>query len=126
ACENTRPIRSAASERPPAPHLVRNMVNGEPILAVNTQDPYAPDQDDIDPQETAEWRESLDAVVEARGAARGREVMTSLLDRSRQLHLNVPMVPTTDYVNTIASADEPDFPGDEPLEREYRHWIRWN
>ncbi|MGJ0204576.1 pyruvate dehydrogenase (acetyl-transferring), homodimeric type [Leucobacter sp. gxy201] len=95
-------------------------------MAVNTQDPYAPDQDDIDPQETAEWRESLDAVVEERGAGRGREVMTSLLDRSRQLHLNVPMVPTTDYVNTIASDDEPDFPGDEPLERKYRHWIRWN
>ena len=95
-------------------------------MAVNTQDPYAPDQDDIDPEETAEWRDSLDAVVDARGAGRGRDIMTSLLDRSRQLHLNVPMVPTTDYVNTIASEDEPDFPGDEPLERKYRHWIRWN
>ena len=95
-------------------------------MAVNTEDPYAPESDDIDPSETAEWVESLDAVVEANGAARGREIMTSLLARSRQLHLNVPQVPTTDYVNTIASDDEPAFPGNEELERSYRRWIRWN
>ena len=95
-------------------------------MAVNTQDPYAPDHDDVDPEETSEWRESLDALVDERGAARGREIMTSLLDRSRQLHLSVPQVPTTDYVNTIASDDEPEFPGNEELERRYRSWIRWN
>ena len=36
------------------------------------------------------------------------------------------MVPTTDYVNTISTGDEPDFPGNEELERRYRRWIRWN
>lgn len=95
-------------------------------MAVNTEDPYAPESDDIDPDETAEWVESLDAVVDERGARRGREIMTNLLARSRQLHLNVPQVPTTDYVNTIASSDEPEFPGNEELERSYRRWIRWN
>ncbi|MGO3146579.1 MAG: pyruvate dehydrogenase (acetyl-transferring), homodimeric type [Leucobacter sp.] len=95
-------------------------------MAVNTQDPYAPDQDDMDPAETAEWRESLDDLVEDRGPGRGREIMTSLLERSRELHLSVPMVPTTDYVNTIASENEFAFPGDEELERKYRSWIRWN
>ena len=95
-------------------------------MAVNTEDPYAPESNDIDPQETSEWVESLDAVLDERGAARGREIMTSLLARSRQLHLNVPQVPTTDYVNTIASEDEPAFPGDEELERNYRRWLRWN
>ena len=95
-------------------------------MAVNTEDPYAPESNDIDPAETGEWVESLDAVVEERGAARGREIMTSMLARSRQLRLNVPQVPTTDYVNTIASADETEFPGNEELERNYRRWIRWN
>ena len=95
-------------------------------MAVNTEDPYAPDRDDLDPQETSEWIESLDSVVEERGSARGRDLMTSLLARSRQLHLNVPQVPTTDYVNTIASSDEPEFPGNEELERSFRRWIRWN
>ncbi len=95
-------------------------------MAINTEDPYAPDRSDIDPVETAEWVESLDAIVEDRGAQRGREIMTSLLARSRQLHLSVPQVPTTDYVNTIASDDETEFPGNEDLERSYRRWIRWN
>lgn len=95
-------------------------------MVVNIQDPYAPDRDDQDPQETSEWIESLDDVVEHAGPQRGREIMTSLLQRSRELHLSVPQVPTTDYVNTIASVNEPEFPGDEELERRYRSWIRWN
>ncbi|MBN9185757.1 MAG: pyruvate dehydrogenase (acetyl-transferring), homodimeric type, partial [Microbacterium sp.] len=33
---------------------------------------------------------------------------------------------TTDYINTIAPENEPDFPGDEEIERRYRAWIRWN
>src|SRR5690606_18940462 len=76
--------------------------------------------------ETAEWQESLDQLVAAHGPQRGREIMLSLLKRSKELHLGVPMVPTTDYLNTIAAEDEPEFPGDEQLERTYRRWIRWN
>lgn len=60
------------------------------------------------------------------GRGRGRDVMLSLLKRSKELHLGVPMVPTTDYINTIAPENEPDFPGDEDVERRYRAWIRWN
>ena len=52
--------------------------------------------------------------------------MLSLLERSRQQHLGVPMHPVTDYVNTIAPEDEAPFPGDEQIERTYRRWIRWN
>jgi pyruvate dehydrogenase E1 component len=81
---------------------------------------------DSDPEETAEWQESLDAIVASEGRGRAREIMLSLLKRSKDLQLNVPMVPTTDYINTIAPENEPDFPGDEALERRYRAWIRWN
>lgn len=95
-------------------------------VAVNNQDPYSEHYVDSDPEETAEWRESLDAVVDAQGHQRGRDIMLSLLERSRERHLGVPMVPTTDYVNSIAPEDEPEFPGDESLERTYRSWIRWN
>ncbi|WP_022899531.1 pyruvate dehydrogenase (acetyl-transferring), homodimeric type [Humibacter albus] len=95
-------------------------------MTVNDQDPYSMNDIDSDPEETAEWRESLDALVAAEGSQRGREIMLSLLKRSKQLRLGVPMVPTTDYVNTIAPEDEPDFPGDEEIERRYRRWIRWN
>lgn len=95
-------------------------------MTVHDQDPYSQGPLDSDPEETGEWRQSLDELVEAKGHGRGREIMLSMLGRSKELHLNVPMVPTTDYINTIASENEPDFPGDEELERRYRHWIRWN
>jgi pyruvate dehydrogenase E1 component len=95
-------------------------------VTVNDQDPYSVEHTDQDPDETAEWRESLDELVAARGHERGREVMLSLLKRSKDLQLGVPMVPTTDYINTIAPENEPAFPGDEDLERRYRAWIRWN
>ncbi len=95
-------------------------------MTVNDQDPYSVNSTDADPQETAEWSESLDSLVAAQGHQRGREIMLSLLKRSKELHLGVPMVPTTDYINTIAAGNEPDFPGDEDIERRYRAWIRWN
>ncbi|MCU1557057.1 MAG: aceE [Microbacteriaceae bacterium] len=93
---------------------------------MNDQDPYSVNHTDRDPEETAEWQESLDELVAAQGHERAREIMLSLLKRSKELHLGVPMVPTTDYLNTIAPENEPDFPGDEELERRYRAWLRWN
>ncbi len=95
-------------------------------MPVNDQDPYSVSNIDPDPDETAEWQESLDALVAAQGRGRAREIMLSLLKRSKELHLGVPMVPTTDYINTIAPENEPEFPGDEDLERRYRKWVRWN
>ncbi|WP_309067565.1 pyruvate dehydrogenase (acetyl-transferring), homodimeric type [Microbacterium sp.] len=95
-------------------------------MAVHDQDPYSQGPQDSDPEETSEWQQSLNELVDAKGHQRGREIMLSLLKRSKDLHLGVPMVPTTDYVNTIAPEDEPEFPGDEELERRYRSWIRWN
>lgn len=95
-------------------------------MTVNDQDPYSVEAMDSDPEETTEWAESLDALVAEKGHQRGREIMLSLLKRSKELHLGVPMVPTTDYLNTIAPENEPEFPGDEEVERRYRAWIRWN
>ncbi len=95
-------------------------------MTVNDQDPYSVEAMDSDPEETSEWAESLDALVADKGHQRGREIMLSLLKRSKELHLGVPMVPTTDYLNTIAPENEPEFPGDEEIERRYRAWIRWN
>ncbi len=95
-------------------------------MPVHDQDPYSQGPLDSDPQETSEWAESLDQLIAQKGPERGREIMLSLLKRSKERHLSIPMVPTTDYVNTIATSDEPDFPGDEQIERNYRKWIRWN
>ncbi|TQL47890.1 pyruvate dehydrogenase E1 component [Homoserinimonas aerilata] len=95
-------------------------------MTIHDQDPYSVNHIDSDPQETAEWNESLDGLVQAHGRVRAREIMLSLLKRSKELQLGVPMVPTTDYINTIPVEDESEFPGDEEIERRYRAWIRWN
>jgi len=104
----------------------RSATRERSTVTVHDQDPYSSNHVDADPEETSEWNESLDALVDERGPGRGRDIMLSLLKRSKELHLGVPMVPTTDYINTIASENEPDFPGDEDIERRYRAWIRWN
>lgn len=95
-------------------------------MSINNQDAFANNTPDLDPEETREWLESLDAVARVHGRKRAREIMMNLLRRSHELQLNVPMVQTTDYINTIATADEPEFPGDEAIERTYRAWMRWN
>ena len=96
------------------------------FLSVNNQDAYAVNTPDQDPEETREWLESLDAIARVHGRGRAREIMLNLLRRSHELQLNVPIVPTTDYINTIAPENEPEFPGDEKIERTYRAWMRWN
>ncbi len=95
-------------------------------MSLNVNDPYSVNKPDIDPQETAEWLESLDAVARVHGRERAREIMTNLLRRSRELQLNVPTSQNTDYINTLPTESEPEFPGDEQVERTYRAWMRWN
>ena len=95
-------------------------------MSINNQDAFAVNNPDRDPQETAEWLESLDALAKTHGRGRAREIMLNLLRRSHELQLNVPLVPTTDYINTISPEDESQFPGDEQIERTYRAWMRWN
>ncbi|HUZ35118.1 MAG TPA: pyruvate dehydrogenase (acetyl-transferring), homodimeric type [Streptosporangiaceae bacterium] len=81
---------------------------------------------DVDPVETSEWVESLDEIVERQGKARARFLLVKLLDRARALQVNFPTTVTSPYVNTISADEEPDFPGDEYLERRIRAYIRWN
>jgi pyruvate dehydrogenase E1 component len=81
---------------------------------------------DIDPEETTEWVESLDGVIDERGAKRARYVMLRLLERARERQVGVPPLTTTDYINTIPPEAEPWFPGDEHVERRIRAYIRWN
>jgi pyruvate dehydrogenase E1 component len=81
---------------------------------------------DIDPEETLEWIDSLDGVIDERGRQRARYVMLRLLERARERQVGVPPLTTTDYINTIPPEREPWFPGDEYLERRIRAYIRWN
>jgi pyruvate dehydrogenase E1 component len=81
---------------------------------------------DIDPDETQEWLDSLDALLDERGGSRARYVMLKLLERARERKVGVPSLRSTDYINTIPPEREPWFPGDEHTERRIRAFIRWN
>ncbi|WP_309081831.1 pyruvate dehydrogenase (acetyl-transferring), homodimeric type [Zhihengliuella sp.] len=79
-----------------------------------------------DAEERAEWIESFDSLLKVGGADRAGTIMTSLLERARERQVAVAAAINTDYVNTIPADQEPEFPGDEEVERRYRAWMRWN
>ena len=81
---------------------------------------------DVDPTETQEWLDSLDAVVDGAGRTRARFLMLKLLERAREKAVGVPALRSTDFINTIPSEREPWFPGDEHVERRIRAYVRWN
>ena len=89
-------------------------------------DGFAHQLPDIDPDETEEWLDSLDAVVDQRGGPRAQYLMARLLQRARERSIGTAASVSTPYVNTIPANQEPWFPGDEDLERRIRRYIRWN
>src|SRR6202161_2735865 len=81
---------------------------------------------DTDPQETSEWVDSFDAILEAHGKTRARFLLMKLLERAKESQVGFPATVSTPYVNTIPPDQEPWFPGDEETERKIRAYIRWN
>ena len=81
---------------------------------------------DQDPQETREWHDALEAVVEFEGTEKARHLITQMIELARQHGIDTPYAATTPYINTIPPEDEPQYPGDRQLEQRLRALIRWN
>ncbi|MFC9608228.1 pyruvate dehydrogenase (acetyl-transferring), homodimeric type [Streptomyces niveus] len=81
---------------------------------------------DRDAEETAEWAASLDAVTEHAGPHRAAYLMRRTLQHAERGGVPVPALLETDYVNTIPTAAEPAFDGDEAMETRIAGWNRWN
>ena len=81
---------------------------------------------DADPGETSEWLDAFDDVVDVHGRTRARYLLMRILERAGQKQVDFPATVSSPYVNTIPSDEEPEFPGDEFLERRIRAFIRWN
>ncbi|MGI8457183.1 MAG: pyruvate dehydrogenase (acetyl-transferring), homodimeric type, partial [Propionibacteriaceae bacterium] len=79
-----------------------------------------------DAEEQAEWIESFDQLVAFNGPERAATILRLLGERAGRTGVRVDNVVTTDYVNTIPTGSEPEFPGDEEIERRYRQLLRWN
>jgi pyruvate dehydrogenase E1 component len=81
---------------------------------------------DADPQETGEWIDALDGIVQTSGPERADYLLRKVLKRARQLHVGLPGLVQSRYINTISPEQEPPFPGDEAMELRIRRIIRWN
>ncbi|AHF03564.1 pyruvate dehydrogenase [Marichromatium purpuratum 984] len=83
-------------------------------------------QPDIDPQETQEWLDALDAVFENEGVDRAHFLLERLIDKARRSGAYQPYSANTAYLNTIPVHQEQRFPGDLAMERRIRSFVRWN
>jgi pyruvate dehydrogenase E1 component len=81
---------------------------------------------DVDPQETREWLEALDAVVEHDGADRAKHLLERVVGHAQVSGAAPAPAGTTPYLNTIPSQREPEYPVDYDLERRVRSIMRWN
>ncbi|HTS49361.1 MAG TPA: pyruvate dehydrogenase (acetyl-transferring), homodimeric type [Bryobacteraceae bacterium] len=82
--------------------------------------------EDLNPQETSEWLEALDGVVEEDGPERASYLLDRLVDRAARFGAGRPLKVTTPYVNTIPVEEEVPYPGNREIERRIKSLIRWN
>jgi len=83
-------------------------------------------QPDVDPEETREWLEALDSVLEREGPARANFLLEKLAEKARRSGAYIPYNANTAYINTIPLAQEEHSPGDAELEHKIRSLVRWN
>src|SRR5512144_1388091 len=81
---------------------------------------------DQDPQETQEWLDSLQSVLEKEGASRAHFLLDQLINHARLAGDDMPISATTPYVNTIPPDREERSPGNKELEHRIRALMRWN
>ena len=81
---------------------------------------------DLDPQETSEWLQALDQVVEEAGPDRASFLLERLAQRARNVGVELPIQHNTPYINTIPPEEEVPYPGDRALERRIKTLTRWN
>ncbi len=81
---------------------------------------------DLDPAETREWIEALNAVIGVEGPERAHYILERLVDETRRAGGHLPFPLTTEYVNTIPPQLEARSSGDAAMEWKIRSILRWN
>ena len=81
---------------------------------------------DIDPQETGEWEEAIDVVVERDGNERAQFLLRKTIDKAYEAGVEPPDTAHTPYVNTVPADKQPAYPGNLELERHILRALRWN
>src|SRR5919201_2053003 len=81
---------------------------------------------DADPLETREWLDAFDALVQSEGRGRATCLLRRLLEHARVRRVPLPPVLNTPYKNSVALAEQPQFPGNLELESRISAMVRWN
>ena len=81
---------------------------------------------DPDPEETGEWLDALEYVLDHAGIERANFLLERLSSRLTETGARLPYTITTPYRNTIPANQEAVMPGDLFMERRIRSLIRWN
>src|SRR5881394_3270067 len=81
---------------------------------------------DVDPQETQEWLDAIDGVLEHEGPDRAHFLIEQVIDKSRRSGAHMPFSANTAYINTIPVDKQVRIPGDQSIEHKIRSYVRWN
>ena len=81
---------------------------------------------DVDPIETNDWLLAIDSVIREEGVERAQFIIEELMQHARANAVSLPTGVTTDYINTIPTSEEPNYPENLDLERRIRGAVRWN
>ena len=84
------------------------------------------DTPDSDPQETQEWLDALDAVLENEGAERAQYLIGQLIDKAHLVSTDLQICAMSPYMNTIPHDDEERSGGSHELEHRICALMRWN
>ena len=87
---------------------------------------YNKDILDTDPQETQDWIDSINALIDEKGAERTHFIIEKLIDFSRRSGVKIPFSPYTAYLNTISVNSQESYPGNRSIERRIKSLVRWN
>jgi pyruvate dehydrogenase E1 component len=81
---------------------------------------------DNDPQETQEWLDALESIIEVEGDEKAHHILEKLIDMARRSGVNLPYSSNTAYVNTIPVDQQQRITGNQDIEHKIRSFIRWN
>ncbi|MBT7307797.1 MAG: hypothetical protein HN842_06240, partial [Gammaproteobacteria bacterium] len=84
------------------------------------------ERNDQDPQETREWLDALESVIEFEGTDRAHFLIEKMMDYARRCGVHLPYSSNTAYVNTIPVTQQELIPGNQSIEHKLRSYIRWN
>jgi pyruvate dehydrogenase E1 component len=81
---------------------------------------------DTDIEETKDWLDSLEDVLDRSGPPRVIRLLNELSIRAHQRGIRLPFTANTPYINSIPAAEQPPYPGNRELERRIKSLVRWN